>query len=278
MIIIICGKPRVGKTALNTCFAIWEMQSNGSVRLKRSIEKIKSLSGGNCPLTLPTIPPIYTNYDARFHIGYKKYIEPYRVNPLYIGLPNDDMPTMPIAPYGELHITEGQNYWNSRESATFPRYISKWFETHGHFHLDIYIDVQRAKLIDLNVRKLANKIIEVQRMVHIKDVYGRILRTVWYCKEFSDTAEYEIYDNGGNGSYTVTKYVYEGNIFENYNSHSCELEFMPTQGKDFLYLKSLNGSEIAKLPESERIFYSTETPKELRARLQKGEDNGKNGK
>lgn len=274
MIVIICGKPGAGKTALNTCFALWEMQTNGAMRRKHSIEKIKALTGGYGWLAVPEIPPIYTNYDARFHIGYKRYIEPYKINPFLLGLPNKNVPTQYIAPYGELHITEGQDYWDSRESATFPRFVSKWFETHRHFGLDIYIDVQRAKLIDLNIRKLANKIIEVQHMVLVKDAYGRLLRTMWYCKEFASSADYEIYDNGGYVPHTNVRYIYDGNIFENFNSRSCEAEFVPKNGKNFTYLKQLSSSEIAALPENEKIFYSTEMPKGYRTKALIGESNG----
>lgn len=262
-ITIICGKPRVGKTALNTCFAIWEMQVNGATRLQRSKEKIEVLNAKyKSGLTAPATPPIYTNYAARFNIGYKQYVEPYRVNPACLCLENEEIPVQYIAPYGELHVTEGQDYWNSRDSAKFPRYVSMWFETHGHFNLDIYIDVQRAKLIDLNIRKLATKIIEVRKMVHTVDARNKILRTAWYCKEFANTQDYETYDSGGYAPYITTRYVYEGNIFENYDSRSCEGDFVPKGGLNFSYLKHLTDSEIAALPESEKKYYLAKKPKE----------------
>lgn len=272
MIVIICGKPRVGKTALNTYFAKRSLQSSGRIKLKKCIEEINVLNAGRRSnmLTLPDVPPIYTNYEAKYHVGYKKYIEPLWVSPFYLGLPNDNMPTQFILPYGELHITEGQRYWDSRESASLPDHVSRWFETHGHFNLDIYIDVQRAMLIDKNIRALSKKIIEVQKMVHVKDVYGRILRTVWYCREFSSSAEYETYVNGGYAPYRVTRYTNEGNIFECYNSRSCKQDFVPPETKDFTLLKQRSSGEIKELPEQLKKFYLTQMPKAFRAPKNKG--------
>lgn len=271
MITIICGKPRVGKTALNTHFALQSLLKDGSRRLKRCVAEINSFNTErrSNKLLIPDKPPIYTNYDANFKIGYKKSISPIWVNPFYIGLPNDNMPVQFILPYGELHITEGQRYWDSRESASLPDHVSRWFETHGHFFLDIYIDVQRAKLIDKNIRALANKIIEVQRMVHVRDAYGRILRTMWYCREFASSAEYETYADGGYAPYKTTHYVHEGNIFDSYNSRSCKGGFVPTMTDNFTILKQANETNIQALPEELKKFYSSNMPKEFRAAKRK---------
>lgn len=267
MIYIICGKPRVGKTALNTHFALQSVKRDGNLRLKRCIAEINAWNAmrGSNKLTIPQAPPIYTNYEANFKIGYKKSISPMWVNPFYVGLPNDNIPIQFILPYGELHITEGQRYWDSRESASLPDHVSRWFETHGHFFLDIYIDVQRAKLIDKNIRALAKKIIEVQRMVHVKDAYGRILRTMWFCREFASSADYETYADGGYAPYTTTRYTHEGNIFETYNSRSCKGDFVPPMTDNFTILLQPNEANVQTLPEELKKFYSSKMPKKFRA-------------
>ncbi len=268
MIVIICGKPRVGKTALNTHFAELSMRQNGRFRLKRCIEETNLLNVANRnKLPLPDIPPIYLNYEAKFHIGYKKYIEPMWVNPYWLGLPNAETPTQFILPHSEVHITEGQRVWDSRESATLPDNVSGFFEKHGHFWLDIYIDVQRAKLIDLNIRALATKIIEVQKMVHLKDAYRRILSTTWICREFSNIQDYEAYSEQGKVvPFRVATYTHEGNIFECYNSRSCKNDFVPDEKQDFKLLKFKTPSEIKVLPKEVAEMYSTAKPKWFRAR------------
>jgi hypothetical protein len=265
MIVIICGKPRSGKTALNTYFAQRSL-SDGNMRMRKCISAINDINQGRTnKLTLPDKPPIYTNYEAHFCTGYHKYFSPYFVNPYYIGLSNHNIKVQNIMPFGELHITEGQRYWDSRESSTLPDHVSRFFETHGHFWLDIFIDVQRAKLIDLNIRALAKRIIEVQRMVHIEDEYGRILQTTWLCREFSNNYDYETYVDGGVAPYISTRYVYNGNIFECFNSRSCRDDFVPKNDENFSLLPYLNSSDVNK-GDVNAEYYSTQMPATFRAK------------
>ncbi len=267
MIILITGKPRVGKTALNTFFAKWSYHSNGSYRYKRSVLEINADNENRInKLAIPYKAPIFTNYDTHFNAGYKKEYVPYWVDPYYIGLPNSDGPVQYIPPYSELHITEGQRYWDSRESATMPDNVSRWFETHGHFWLDVFIDVQRGKLIDLNIRELAKRIIEVQRMVNVKDAYGRILQSTWYCREFDNSQDYETYMSGGNARYRETSYTHEGNIFKCYNSRSCKDDFVPSEENDFTLLEYKTPTEAKALPESLYKFYMRTKPEWFRNR------------
>lgn len=244
--------------------------------LQRSRAKVNELNV-NRPqkLILPDRAPIYFNYEAVFKVGYKKRFSPYWINGFYIGLENENIPTQTIFPYGELHITEGQRYWDSRESSSMPDWVSRWFETHGHSDINIYIDVQRAKLIDVNIRALATKIIEVQRMVHIKDVYGQILKTVWCCREFTSTQDYETYVAGGRVAYASTNYVHEGNIFENYNHQSCSEDFVPKGNDNYSALEmpvKVKGNDI---PAAMKMFYSTAMPKGFRTVAQKGKEKEK---
>lgn len=261
MIVIITGKPRVGKTALNTFFAKCSYHTRGCARLHRSIEEINITNTSRTnKLELPNKTPIYTNYEVHFSAGYKREFVPYWVDPYYLGLPNSDGPVQYILPYGELHITEGQRYWDSRESATMPDYVSRWFETHGHFWLDIFIDVQRGKLIDLNIRELAKKFIEVQRMVKVKDAYGKILQSTWYCREFDNSQDYETYIEGGNAHYKETSYTHTGDIFKYYNSRSCKDDFVPSEDNEFTLLEYKTPTEVKELPESIVKFYLRQKP------------------
>jgi len=238
--------------------------------LKRSRAEINALNvNRKNKLILPDRAPIYTNYEALFKVGYKKRLSPYWVNGFYVGLPNENMPTQYIFPYGELHITEGQRYWDSRESSSLPDWVSRWFETHGHNDINIYIDVQRAKLIDVNIRALATKIIEVQRMVHVKDVYGRILKTVWYCREFMSTQDYETYVDGGRVAYASTYYVHEGNIFENYNHQSCKGDFVPAESDNYTVLEMPTKAKTIEMPDKIKMFYTTTMPKGFRTAARK---------
>lgn len=238
MIIIITGKPRRGKTALNTYFAMCELEENGYKLWKSTKAAIEEFNVDRVMrLEVPDKAPIYMNYQAKFHVGYKKWYEPYYLNPFYFGLPNDVIEDMQyVMPGSKIHITEGQRYFDSRES-NIPDWQSREFELQGHFDLDIYIDVQRGKLIDLNIRELSAKFIEVQYMKHVKDETGETIRTTWYCREFECLQDYEMYmSNNDKGLYTETTYTYEGNIFEFYDCKSSRKEFIPPEGKTFSIL------------------------------------------
>ncbi len=66
MIILITGKPRVGKTALNTFFAKWSYHRYGSYRYKRSVLEINADNENRInKLAIPYKAPIFTNYDKR---------------------------------------------------------------------------------------------------------------------------------------------------------------------------------------------------------------------
>lgn len=261
MITIITGKPGVGKTALNTYFCELTYQNERETLLKSCRAKIEALNETHLiPLTFPDKPPIFTNYEVKFHVGYKKYFEPYYINPYYLGLANDKLTSQNVPPFSRLFISEAQRYYNSRKSTTLPDWVSRWYEMHRHFNIDVYLDVQRGKLIDLNIRELCKRFIEVQAMDHIKDGSGWISKTIWRCREFDNMQDYDDYINGDGSAYRETTYIYEGNIFECYNSTSCEAEFVPAEGADFHYLPYQKNSD----DDENAIFYDTTEPEAYR--------------
>lgn len=255
MIIEIVGKPRAGKTALNTLFIYLEQKYKGRIMLERSMHLItqfnKQRDKGEKPLTLPTKAPIYSNYETSIKTGYKEVFEPYLLNPYKLGVPTpqtaDKLQYM--LPFSCLHVTEGRKYWDGRESSSMPDNVSQFFETHGHNYMTIIIDVQRGKALDLNIRENATKFIEVQYMRKDKDAYGRIIRCTWYCKEFYSLQDYEAYILGKAGYYCRdTKFVYEGNIFEFFNSRNRLTDYIPTGRNDYSVLEFVGADELKKLP------------------------------
>ena len=260
MITIITGKPGVGKTALNTYFC-WQTYRNDSARLLKLIrDRIELINESRItPLTAPTDPPIYTNYEVKFLIGYEKHYEPYYINPYYLGLSNDKMKMQNIPPYSRLFISEAQRYYNSRKSSTLPDWVSRFYEMHRHYGIDIYLDVQRGKLIDLNIRELCKRFIEVQGITVERSGGTWIDKTRWECREFTSMQDYDDYVNGDGANYIETVYEYAGDIFASYNSTSCFNEFVPIEGEDFHYLPyRQEGSHNPDDPAA--TFYNTTEP------------------
>lgn len=263
MITIISGKPGVGKTALNTYFCEKTYQTEREWILRTSRTRIEALNEENgTDYTLPSAPPIYTNFEVKFNIGYKKSYSPYFINPYYLGLPNERLKVQSVPPNSRIFISEAQRYYNSRKSQTLPDWVSRWYEMHRHYGINVFMDVQRVKLIDLNIRELCKRYIEVQRMEHETSSANWILRTTWHCREFECMQDFDEYLDGQGTNYVETQYVYEGNIFECFNSTSCFNEFLPPTGADFDYLPY--PSKRGAADENTARLYSSFEPAEFR--------------
>lgn len=89
-----------------------------------------------------------------------------------LGYFNDKIETHLIPPFTTIGITEGQKYFNSRMSMYFPDWQSRFYEQHGHNYIDIFIDVQRPNLIDINIRELAC-FIEVMNLQVVYDKHEK---------------------------------------------------------------------------------------------------------
>lgn len=277
MIIEIVGKPGAGKTALNTLFIYLEQKNNGRILQERSMGTILKFNQqrkeNEKPLTLPTKAPIYSNYKTKIKTGYKEVFEPYLLNPYKLGVPTPQTADkiQYMLPYSRLHVTEGRKYWDGRESSSMPDNVSQFFETHRHNYMTIIIDVQRGKALDLNIRENATKFIEVQFMRKDKDAYGRIIRCTWYCKEFYSLQDYEAYVIGKAGYYCRNaKFVYEGNIFEFFDSRNRQTDYIPTGKNDYSMLEFIGAEELEKLPEWKRAQYDTSRPEWVKKSVAQG--------
>jgi len=264
MIIEIVGKPRAGKTALNTLFMVLEEKYRGATMLYHSRRIITELNKDRkIKLTVPQKAPIYANYEAHILTGYKEEFKPYVLNPYCLGVPTaqtaDKLQYM--LPCSCLHVTEGRKYWDGRESSSMPDNVSQFFETHGHNYMTIIIDAQRGKALDLNIRENATRFIEVQGMVNDEDAYGRVIHSRWYCREFYSLQDYEAYLAGNKSAYyRKTMYHYEGNIFDCFESRNRKEDYVPAEGKDYSTLEFVSADEIKKLPKKILNIYSQTRP------------------
>lgn len=273
MIHIIFGAPGAGKSSLNTYFLKESYFKDGRTLQAAARAEIARINAGrSCKLTPPDKPPIYADYKVRFSVGYEEYFEPYYINGFYFGLPSKKMPTLFLPPCSKIFLSESQRYYNSRKSQTFPDHVSRAYEMHRHYGLDIYLDVQRLKLIDPNVRELCKHFIEVLGQKHVKDGLGRIVQTTFLCREFDNWLSVEDYLEHGTPAYREKQYIHKGNIFSCFDSFSFSKEFLPDEGRDFHYLKFLDRREISVLPDETARFYDTSEPPEYRKTANKREE------
>ena len=263
MLHIISGAPGAGKSSLNAYFLQLAYREEGAELLKRSAARIEEFNKSRLyPLTPPDKPPIYSDFKVKFAIGYKKHFEPYYINGYYMGLANERMRTLFIPPHAKVFLGEAQRYYNSRKSSTFPDFVSRFYEMNRHYGLDVYLDVQRVRLIDANIREICRHFIEVQSMEHERDELQRIVRSTWHCREFDNWLDFEDYLNTGAVTYKETEYTYEGNIFELYDSFGFAENYLPKDeaGNDISYLNHMAPSEVMAKGDDVAEFYRSGEP------------------
>lgn len=272
-ITIIFGAPGAGKSSLLSYFLKQTYKTQGRALLNYARKQIEARNVlRQSPLELPDQPPIFANYAVEFKTGYEKSFEPYFINGYYLGLPNDRMATQYVPPGSKIFLSEAQRYYDSRKSQTFPDHVSRFFEMHRHYGIDVFMDVQRANLIDLNIKELCKRFIEVQGMKHEKDIAGRIVRTTFSCREFESWHEVEQYLKTGAATYHNTTYTNEGDIFRCFNSYSYFEEFLPDEGKAFNYLRFVKRADKNTISAIDEQFYKMSEPSEYRSQAKAGKD------
>ena len=242
MITIIFGKPGAGKTSL-MAHLMTDLYARRRELLKTCEDIIIAENQERInPLPLPEKPPIFSNFAVEFLVGFKKKFSPYFFNPYYFGIENDEFPVQ--------HI--------------LPGHVSRAFETHRHFKIDIYIGVQRPKLIDVNIRELTPRFWEIIDTRHETNGYGGIVKTTWRIQEFNSDAEVIEHIENGGGGHELPPIVHEGNIFEAFNSFEQKKLFFPRDEKDAGFTL-LPFRPDAELPEDIKEIYNTAEPKWYRS-------------
>ena len=259
MITIIFGAPGSGKSSLNTYFLKRLYRREGEIRLDKTRALIEKANEHRLtPLSMPDKPPIFSNYEVKFQTDYEEDFEPYLINGFYMGLQNDRIPTQYIPPASAMFLDEAQRFYDSRKSATFPEFVSRFYEMHRHYHIDLWLAVQRPILIDANIRSLCRNFIEMERMEHEYDDAGRIAKTIFHCREFDRWEEIEQYLESGTETYKKEIYTHEGDIFRSFDSYSYFEAFLPPEGQDFKFLPFR--AKSAAIAREDEIFYDSAEP------------------
>ncbi len=269
MITVVCGLPGSGKSSLMASFikSIYFSEGKHLLQSARSMINRYNEDRKN-KLTLPEKPPIYSDFEVKFLVGYKKHYSTYFLNGFYFGLSNEDLKVLSVPPFSKVFLSEVQRYYDSRKSKSLPDFVSRLFEMHRHNFYDIYLDLQRIGLLDLNIRDLAAKIIEVCDMKHELDNMGNIISTTWNCHVFEKWEEFDVYLNGnGKKKPKIQKFYHYGNIFNSYDSYNYQSEFIPNEESDYLYLKHKSEvGTVAYIEDKLRQYYDFSMPDGYRRR------------
>ena len=164
---------------LNCCKAIQELNEAG-FNFKYPIQKHTTYFNGN----------------VHFRPIGLKAKDTYTFNPWLLGLPSLEHDTHLFLPYGQITIDEAQTFFNSRMSMLFPAYVSRFFELHRQFDLNITLIAQRAGLIDLNIREIAQELLYVEDLDLEEDSLGNLVKATWKIRKFTDNSDLEHYIDG----------------------------------------------------------------------------------
>lgn len=226
MITIIFAPPRTGKTCFLThtaCVTAFDRQRNRAMQNEIASKIANGFDG------IRTIPThcVSSNYDITMRkFGYRPRLSR-RINPYRLGFANDFVQTHFNFPYECICITEAQKYLNSRMSAYFPDWQSRFYEQHGHNNLDIWLDTQRPMLIDVNIRELS-QFIEIVALEKRYDGYGRVCRLIWHIRRIDNSGLFDKYMASGKqdkSCFTADTVTADYNVFDCYDSQSCKPKF-----------------------------------------------------
>lgn len=226
MITIIFAPPRTGKTCFLThCLNVIAFDRERNRKMQLEIMN-KNLNGFKDLKTIP-IHCVSANYDCCFRkFRYSPRFNR-RINPYRLGFKNKFVKTHFNLPYECIGITEAQKYLNSRMSAYFPDWQSRWYEQHGHFDIDIFLDTQRPMLIDVNIRELAS-FIEIVKLTIQKDKSGKVVGLTWIIRKIANSSLFDRYMSSGKKDkdcYIEESVTANYNVFECYDSQSCKPKF-----------------------------------------------------
>ena len=226
MITIIFAPPRTGKTCFMTHTANTIAFDRSRNRVMQAEIMSKRANGFKSIETIPT-HCVSANYDMTLRkFGYSPRYNR-RINPFRLGFVNPFVDTHFNLPYECIFITEAQKYLNSRMSAYFPDWQSRWYEQHGHNNLDIWLDTQRPMLIDVNIRELS-QFVEIVKLDIKYGQFGIPCRLRWLIRRIDNSGLFDKYMASGKrdkSCYDEEVVTADYNVFASYDSQSCKPKF-----------------------------------------------------
>ena len=226
MITIVSAPPRTGKTAYLTKIACEMAFDRDRTRAMQAALENKIHNGFTAISFIPT-HTVSSNYDLVLRkFGYSpRYSR--RINPYRLGFYNEDVKVHYNLPFEAIFITEAQKYLNSRMSAYFPGWQSRWYEQHGHNNLDIWLDTQRPNLIDVNIRELAT-FVEIVRLDVKRNANGSPKSFKWTIRTIDNNGLYDRYLSSGKSdksTYVEKTVKCDFDVFSMYDHQSCKPKF-----------------------------------------------------
>lgn len=233
-LVIFFGNCGAGKSSLMLHFVNEYLKTQGKARWELSEKILREQNAERKkPLSFPDRPPIYSNLKLKLTRNGREFL-PFDIKGKDTGISNANEKYKAIYPASLLVFDEAHSEFCSKGD-TLPAGQRDFFLKRRHARLIILMAAPRAVLIHKDIRNSGARFIEVRGQKHEYDVFNRIYKTTWRCREFSDKSALEEYitTDGKSGTFTEKTYEHNGNVFNLYDSFTFAKDFMPTEGKDF---------------------------------------------
>lgn len=227
MITLICGIPGAGKTSYLAKLAIDSML-NGRFAYNSWKRESTQMNTSGANFELP--PQRHLVYcDTNIHYG--KRLCTYSVNGFEIGLSHPFGHTVFLPYYSTILLDEAQRYYDSRMSKYLRSEVYNWYQLHRHGDYNVYLACQSPANIDVNLRRIIQRVIVFDEFSVKEDEFGCIRKSLWSGREFmsADSAEAYMLDKENGRSSNLGKSFSDScdyNILSCYNSKSCRPAFL----------------------------------------------------
>lgn len=235
-VVIFFGGRGKGKSSLIAHFVDDYLKMQGVQRWELSEQLIREENAERKhPLSFPSAPPVYANTKYK---GLKTRagiaVEPILIKGKDIGVSNDKETYKTLFPAPLIALDEAHREFCSKGD-DLPAGQLEFFMECRHYRVIMLLAAPRAVLINKDIRASGSRFIEPRKVVNYFDDFRRLYKTVWYCREFSETGAIEEYisSNGKSDGYIETTYTHNGNVREIYDGYAFRKPFYPKDGKNF---------------------------------------------
>lgn len=220
-ILTVEGEPGSGKSCFLTAIAIQNMYGEAARTARHKcnafIDKLNA-----CGYDLPHAPRhlVYADFGVTFKSPDCGVREAWSVDGNKLGFETEKFKPQYIYPYSTIILDEAQQYFYSRDFSSFPKNVSRWFEKHRKFGLNIYLAAQRGGLIELNIRSLGGAIYLYD--VDFKHTLSGNVKTVWQLERWEHYRDY-----ADNKPGTKETYTFNGDVRKYFDTTEGRELFVP---------------------------------------------------